>query len=107
MRELREETGYEGKVGDAAVVVVSGPTLAVQPGLTDVRVKVLDCSPTIVADPGLTNANMQVGSVVLCYCLRVSNGGMYADLWIVVFPADGHGGSQSQRRRGETGATSR
>ncbi|MCJ1400180.1 hypothetical protein MMC11_003384 [Xylographa trunciseda] len=35
VRELKEETGYEGKV--------------------------LDCSPTIVADPGLTNANMQVG----------------------------------------------
>ena len=34
VRELREETGYEGKV--------------------------LDCSPTIVADPGLTDANMQV-----------------------------------------------
>ena len=34
IRELREETGYEGKV--------------------------LDCSPTIVADPGLTTANMQV-----------------------------------------------
>ncbi|SMQ49259.1 unnamed protein product [Zymoseptoria tritici ST99CH_1A5] len=34
VRELKEETGYEGKV--------------------------LDCSPTIVADPGLTNANMQM-----------------------------------------------
>ena len=36
--ELREETGYEGKV--------------------------LDCSPTIVADPGLTTANMQVCFVI-------------------------------------------
>ncbi|EMC94217.1 hypothetical protein BAUCODRAFT_94415, partial [Baudoinia panamericana UAMH 10762] len=33
IRELKEETGYEGKV--------------------------VDCSPTIVADPGLTTANMQ------------------------------------------------
>ncbi|KAL9106562.1 MAG: hypothetical protein Q9227_008408 [Pyrenula ochraceoflavens] len=37
VRELREETGYEGKV--------------------------LDCSPTIVSDPGLTNANMQMVTV--------------------------------------------
>ncbi|KAK3719894.1 hypothetical protein LTR37_004017 [Vermiconidia calcicola] len=37
VRELKEETGYEGKV--------------------------LDCSPTIVADPGLTNANMQMVTV--------------------------------------------
>ena len=39
VRELKEETGYEGKV--------------------------LDCSPTIVADPGLTDANMQVGGFSL------------------------------------------
>jgi len=37
IRELKEETGYVGKV--------------------------LDCSPTIVADPGLTNANMQMVTV--------------------------------------------
>ncbi|USW52767.1 Putative NUDIX hydrolase domain-containing protein [Septoria linicola] len=37
VRELKEETGYEGKV--------------------------LDCSPTIVADPGLTNANMQMVTI--------------------------------------------
>jgi len=37
VRELREETGYSGKV--------------------------VDCSPTIVSDPGLTNANMQMVTV--------------------------------------------
>ncbi|QIW99900.1 hypothetical protein AMS68_005418 [Peltaster fructicola] len=37
IRELKEETGYEGKV--------------------------VDVSPTIVADPGLTNANMQMVTV--------------------------------------------
>ncbi|KAF7188931.1 putative Nudix hydrolase P35G2.12 [Pseudocercospora fuligena] len=37
VRELKEETGYEGKV--------------------------LDCSPTIVSDPGLTNANMQIATI--------------------------------------------
>jgi len=37
VRELKEETGYEGTV--------------------------LDCSPTIVADPGLTNANMQMVTI--------------------------------------------
>jgi len=37
VRELREETGYEGKV--------------------------IDCSPTIVSDPGLTNANMQMVTI--------------------------------------------
>jgi len=37
VRELKEETGYEGKV--------------------------LDCSPTIVSDPGLTNANMQMATI--------------------------------------------
>ncbi|MCJ1433988.1 hypothetical protein MMC27_003353 [Xylographa pallens] len=37
VRELKEETGYEGKV--------------------------LDCSPTIVADPGLTDANMQMVTI--------------------------------------------
>ncbi|KAF2482669.1 NUDIX hydrolase domain-like protein [Neohortaea acidophila] len=37
VRELKEETGYEGKV--------------------------VDCSPTIVSDPGLTNANMQMVTV--------------------------------------------
>ncbi|KAF2721445.1 hypothetical protein K431DRAFT_284821 [Polychaeton citri CBS 116435] len=37
VRELKEETGYEGKV--------------------------IDVSPTIVADPGLTNANMQMVTV--------------------------------------------
>jgi len=34
IRELKEETGYEGKV--------------------------IDCSPTVVSDPGLTTANMQM-----------------------------------------------
>lgn len=56
VRELKEETGYEGKVSDAVVVGSK------QPGLTGERVQVLDCSPTIVADPGLTTANMQVCS---------------------------------------------
>ncbi|KAJ9630655.1 hypothetical protein H2203_001178 [Taxawa tesnikishii (nom. ined.)] len=37
VRELKEETGYEGKV--------------------------LDCSPTIVSDPGLTTANMQMVTI--------------------------------------------
>ena len=60
VRELKEETGYEGKVscdGEGPGVVVVGSK---QPGLTPERVQVLDCSPTIVADPGLTTANMQV-----------------------------------------------
>ena len=54
VRELKEETGYEGKVCDKS------PTLSNQPGMTNATHQVLDCSPTIVADPGLTNANMQV-----------------------------------------------
>lgn len=54
VRELKEETGYEGKVCDVS------PTLAQQPGMTNANMQVLDCSPTIVSDPGLTNANMQV-----------------------------------------------
>lgn len=54
VRELKEETGYEGKVCDRS------PTLSNQPGMTNANMQVLDCSPTIVADPGLTNANMQV-----------------------------------------------
>lgn len=54
VRELKEETGYEGKVCSLS------PTLPCQPGLTNAYMQVLDCSPTIVADPGLTNANMQV-----------------------------------------------
>ena len=54
VRELKEETGYEGKVCDCS------PTLSNQPGMTNANMQVLDCSPTIVADPGLTNANMQV-----------------------------------------------
>jgi ADP-ribose pyrophosphatase len=54
IRELKEETGYEGKVCDHS------PTLSNQPGMTNATHQVLDCSPTIVADPGLTNANMQV-----------------------------------------------
>ena len=57
VRELKEETGYEGKVCDVS------PTLSNQPGMTSANMQVLDCSPTIVSDPGLTNANMQV-------CLR-------------------------------------
>jgi ADP-ribose pyrophosphatase len=54
VRELKEETGYEGKVCQ------SSPMLSCQPGMTNAIMQVLDCSPTIVADPGLTNANMQV-----------------------------------------------
>jgi ADP-ribose pyrophosphatase len=54
IRELKEETGYEGKVCDCT------PMLSCQPGMTNANMQVLDCSPTIVADPGLTNANMQV-----------------------------------------------
>lgn len=54
VRELKEETGYEGKVCG------SSPTLSCQPGMTNANIKVLECSPTIVADPGLTTANMQV-----------------------------------------------
>lgn len=55
VRELKEETGYAGKVCDVSAV------LSKQPGMTDATMQVLDCSPTIVADPGLTTANMQVG----------------------------------------------
>ena len=54
VRELKEETGYEGKVCETS------PKLSNQSGMTNATHKVLDCSPTIVADPGLTNANMQV-----------------------------------------------
>lgn len=54
IRELKEETGYEGKVSSHS------PSLSCQPGLTNANMQVLDCSPTIVSDPGLTNANMQV-----------------------------------------------
>lgn len=54
VRELKEETGYEGKVCEHS------PTISCQPGMTNASIQVLDCSPTIVADPGLTNANMQV-----------------------------------------------
>lgn len=54
VRELREETGYEGKV------CATSPVLSAQPGMTNATLQVVDCSPTIVADPGLTNANMQV-----------------------------------------------
>lgn len=54
VRELKEETGYEGKVCSQS------PSLSCQPGLTNANMQVLDCSPTIVSDPGLTNANMQV-----------------------------------------------
>ncbi|KAK3078776.1 hypothetical protein LTS18_006645, partial [Coniosporium uncinatum] len=57
VRELKEETGYEGKVRDVSC------TLANQPGLTNANHQVVDCSPTIVADPGLTNANMQMVTV--------------------------------------------
>ena len=54
VRELKEETGYEGKVCDMSAA------LSKQPGMTNAVMQVLDCSPTIVADPGLTTANMQV-----------------------------------------------
>lgn len=54
VRELKEETGYVGKVCDVSMA------LSKQPGMTDATMQVLDCSPTIVADPGLTTANMQV-----------------------------------------------
>jgi len=54
IRELKEETGFEGKVCQTS------PMLSKQPGMTNEVMQVLDCSPTIVADPGLTTANMQV-----------------------------------------------
>ena len=57
VRELKEETGYEGKVSEVS------PTLSNQPGLTNANHQVLDCSPTIVADPGLTTANMQASLI--------------------------------------------
>lgn len=66
VRELKEETGYEGKV--CSIHDVS-PVLSKQPGMTNATMKVclltlplqvVDVSPTIVADPGLTTANMQV-----------------------------------------------
>jgi len=57
VREMKEETGYEGKVCDQM-----SPTLSNQPGMTNATHQVLDCSPTIVSDPGLTTANMQVCS---------------------------------------------
>ncbi|KAK0279095.1 hypothetical protein LTR35_008830 [Friedmanniomyces endolithicus] len=62
VRELKEETGYEGKVSEVS------PTLSNQPGLTNANHQVLDCSPTMVADPGLTTANMQASST---YCVDV------------------------------------
>jgi len=65
VRELKEETGYEGKVSEVS------PTLSNQPGLTNANHQVLDCSPTIVADPGLTTANMQASST---YCVDVVAG---------------------------------
>ena len=65
VRELREETGYEGKVRDCS------PMLSNQPGLTNATMQVLDCSPTIVSDPGLTNANMQVSLRVFLRFLLV------------------------------------
>lgn len=54
VRELKEETGYEGKVCHMS------RELSKQPGMTNAVLQVLDCSPTIVSDPGLTTANMQV-----------------------------------------------
>ncbi|KAK3676870.1 hypothetical protein LTR78_003074 [Recurvomyces mirabilis] len=57
VRELKEETGYEGKVSDIS------PTLSNQPGMTNATHQVLDCSPTIVSDPGLTTANMQMVTI--------------------------------------------
>ncbi|KAK5123780.1 hypothetical protein LTR85_002416 [Meristemomyces frigidus] len=57
VRELREETGYEGKVCDDSA------TLSNQPGMTNATHQVLDCSPTIVSDPGLTTANMQMVTI--------------------------------------------
>jgi len=64
VRELKEETGYEGKVRDVS------PSLSNQPGMTNANMQVLDCSPTIVADPGLTNANMQVRTRTLRTVVR-------------------------------------
>lgn len=63
VRELREETGYEGKVSSED----GGVVLSAQPGMTNVKLQVLDCSPTVVADPGLTNANMQVCLFLLLF----------------------------------------
>ena len=62
VRELKEETGYEGKVSEVSAVMCN------QPGMTNATHQVLDCSPTIVSDPGLTNANMQVS--LLSFLLR-------------------------------------
>ena len=56
IRELKEETGYEGKVCHQSLA------LSAQPGMTNATLQVLDCSPTVVSDPGLTTANMQVRS---------------------------------------------
>ncbi|OQO02334.1 hypothetical protein B0A48_11888 [Cryoendolithus antarcticus] len=57
VRELKEETGYEGKVSGIS------PVLSSQPGMAATNMKVVDCSPTIVSDPGLTTANMQMVTV--------------------------------------------
>ncbi|KAK5108469.1 hypothetical protein LTR62_008287 [Meristemomyces frigidus] len=57
VRELKEETGYQGKVSSIS------PTLSNQPGMTNATHQVLDCSPTIVSDPGLTTANMQMVTI--------------------------------------------
>jgi ADP-ribose pyrophosphatase len=62
IRELKEETGYEGKVCDIT------PVLSNQPGMTNATHQVLECSPTIVSDPGLTNANMQVCATISPRC---------------------------------------
>ncbi|KAI7246511.1 hypothetical protein KC343_g10260 [Hortaea werneckii] len=54
IRELKEETGYEGKVSHVS------PSVCNQPGMTNATHQVIDCSPTVVSDPGLTTANMQM-----------------------------------------------
>ena len=67
VRELKEETGYEGKVCHCSV------PLSNQPGMSNAKLQVLDCSPTIVSDPGLTTANMQVRS----FTSRLANDGLW------------------------------
>lgn len=57
VRELKEETGYEGKVCE------SNLSLSNQLGLTNATMKVKDSSPVIVSDPGLTTANMKASQL--------------------------------------------
>lgn len=86
IRELKEETGYEGKVSHVS------PAVCNQPGMTNATHQVIDCSPTVVSDPGLTTANMQV-----CQYFRLQRR-EYVHLLIQNHSADGHYGGQSEGR---------